>query len=621
MRRVRWLALGLLAWSVAAQAAPQTIPPGISQGIAQVRPDSAGLSESELAATQELLGRAASLLPPGWSSALPKPIELRWRDDLPADVHGRARGRHLWLDRELLRNWMARDPAASQDDPAVRAALAALLHELAHFYDLSAAGGLSRDPRLLDVAGWQASPSRLGWRKQRNDMRDRSPDAYELSSPREFVAVNLEYFLLDPSYACRRPALHRYFTAHFDWSPPQAGCAPGVVYLQPSAAATEPALLQLDPARVYAVDYLLAEPNAQPMSRWGHSMLRLVICAPGRAPGPECRLDLQHHRVLSFRAFVDDVQISSWRGLTGSYPSRLFVLPLEQVIDEYTKVELRSLTSVPLKLAPEEIATLVERAAQLHWNYDGRYYFISNNCAVETFRLLHDGVPRLASQGLGSISPTGLMRRLARTGTADVSMLDDADLALRLGYRFESAAAYYEEMFALARQALKLPQANAQAWLAASPVERAPWLEQGDLRASAALLLLEQAALRREEQLARGDLKRLLSTDRAASDERGTMQAALAEFLQLGGSLSHPAGLAPGQGYGLPQQAERDILDREATTQSARLREQEQDLLAQGRQWLPESRRHALQGTEANLDVLGAHLRELHRRQGGMRLR
>ena len=66
-------------------------------------------------------------------------------------------------------------------------------------------------------------------------------------------------------------------------------------------------------------------------------MLRLVICAPGRDPGPDCRLDLDHHLVLSFRAFVDDVQLSSWDGLTGVYPSRLFILPLGQVIDEYTR--------------------------------------------------------------------------------------------------------------------------------------------------------------------------------------------------------------------------------------------------------------------------------------------
>ncbi|MCZ7024184.1 DUF4105 domain-containing protein, partial [Salmonella enterica] len=89
---------------------------------------------------------------------------------------------------------------------------------------------------------------------------------------------------------------------------------------------------QVDPERVYAIDYLLAEANQNLVSRWGHSMLRLVICAPGRPRGPDCRLDLDQHLVLSYRAFVGDVQLSSWDGLVGKYPSRLFVLPLAQVI-------------------------------------------------------------------------------------------------------------------------------------------------------------------------------------------------------------------------------------------------------------------------------------------------
>src|SRR5690606_7835132 len=117
---------------------------------------------------------------------------------------------------------------------------------------------------------------------------------------------------------------------------------------------------------------------------------RLVVCAPGKPTGPDCRLDLDHHLVLSFRAFVDDLRISGWRGLSGSYPSRLFALPLGQVVDEYTGVELRDLHALPLALSRAEIAAVATRAAQLHWSYDGRYYFIGNNCAVETWKLLHD---------------------------------------------------------------------------------------------------------------------------------------------------------------------------------------------------------------------------------------
>jgi Domain of unknown function (DUF4105) len=605
-----WPALCLLACTGSAQAA------------LQLQSVDGSLTPAEAAATHQLLADTVRRLPPAWADALDARIEVEWRDDLPAQVHGRAKARRLRLDRALLDGWMARSPDAGIGDPASRAALSAVIHELAHFYDRTRKGRLSRDPRFLDLAGWQVSPMRLGLRTRNNAFSDRSPDRYELTSPVEFVAVNLEYFLLDPAYACRRPALYQYFAAHFGNVPSQAECAPDLVVLQLGADASLPPLLQLDPDRVYAVEYLFAEGNERPMSRWGHSMLRLVICAPGRVRGPDCRFDLQYHQVLSFRAFVGDVQISTWRGLTGSYPSRLYVLPLEQVVEEYTKVELRGLQSIPLQLDPEEIAALLERAAQLYWSYDGRYYFLSNNCAVETFKLLHDGVRRLAGERLASITPTGLLRRLRRADIADGTVLEDRAEALRLGYYFEALSARYQAMFDVARQALSLPQMQALDWLELHPRERARWLARADLRASAALLLLEQAALRRQELLARDELKRrFLGRDadwRAAGAEA---LVALQDILRLEGFLSRPAALLPDTGYGLPQFEERETLTQESHRQAAHWREQSSWLRSEARRWLSRERQVALDATGANVDALGRQLSRLHREQGGLQLR
>jgi len=570
-------------------------------------------------AARQILDAAVQRLPATWADALDPRIRVEWRDDLPAGVHGRVRGERLLLRRALLDDWIARSADAGDDDPAVRAALAAVIHELAHFHDRAPQGRLSRDPRLLDLAGWQVAPLRFGLRLSRSAFTDRSPDPYELDSPAEFVAVNLEHFLLDPSYACRRPALHRYFAAHFDTGP-ATECAGSLPYLQPGAEAGQSPLLELDPARVLAVDYLLAEGNDQAMSRWGHGMLRLVVCAPGRPRGPDCRLDLPHHLVLSFRAFVDDVQISSWRGLTGSYPSRLFVLPLQQVVDEYTKVELRGLQSIPLQLDDDEIAMLLERAARVHWSYDGRYRFITNNCAVETWKLLHDGLPRLAAERLSSITPTGLLRKLERAGIADASVLDDAQEALRLGYRFAPANAHYQAMFDVARAALSLPQADVDEWLDLLPDRRAPWLERGDLRAGAALLLLEEAALRREELRARDELKRLLpSRDAPSGEQAGEVHAQLQALLALEGLFSRPAALLP-SGYGLPQREERAALAAEAARQAAHLREQGRRLRDDARTLLTPQRRARLDAIDANIALLGRRLRQLHLEGGGLQL-
>ncbi len=593
--RAAWLSLFLLACTAPVQAL-------------QLETVADGLTDEEAAASHALLTATSAYLPGKWAQALDR-VPVQWRDDLPADVHGRAIGGRILLKRGLLHGWLAGAPAIAGDR---KAAVATLIHELAHLYDRTGAGRLSRDARLRDLAGWQVAALRPG--RTRNAFTDRTPDAYELEDPGEFVAVNLEHFLLDASYACRRPALYRHFAAHFGMESENA-CADALPFVQADTRAGSDPLLLLDPARVYAVDYLLAEGNAQPMSRWGHSMLRLVVCAPGRAPGPDCRLDLAHHRVLSFRAFVDDVQVSSWRGLTGSYPSRLFLLPLDQVIEEYTRIELRGLQSIPLRLRRDEIATLLERAAQVHWSYDGRYYFVSNNCAFETYKLLHDGVPRLADDSLASITPTGLLRRLQRAELADASVLDERAEAMRLGYYFESMADRYESIFAVAREALGLPQADVREWIEADPQARSPWIARADLRTSAALLLLEQAALRRQELRARDELKRRLLA-RSGSQ----LHAAARTVLQWEDLLTRPAQVLGGDGYGLPQASEWEAATDRIDALATLSREQRAALLAEAKHWLHPRARAALEATEANAGHLAARLRQLHQEQGGLQL-
>lgn len=551
------------------------------------------LAPLQAARSQALLADATRRLPAGWAQALGD-VRVEWRDDLPAPVQGRAYGSggagRILLRRSLL--------SGEADD---RSALAAILHELAHLYDRSEDGGLSRDPRLLELAGWQDAPLRP-WRT-RNAYTDRSPDPYELADPAEYVAVNLEHFLLDADYACRRPALAALFEARTG-TPAAAdaagACPRDLPFMQAGMDEGAP-LLAIDPAHVYAVDYLLAEGNAEPMSRWGHAMLRVVACAPGHAPGPACRLDLAYHRVLSFRAFVDDVQVSSWRGLTGAYPSRLFVLPLAQVVDEYTKVELRGLRSIPLQLSQDEIATLLRRAAQVHWSYDGRYAFIGNNCAVETARLLQDGVQRLAGAHLLSITPNGLLRRLERAGIAADIPADRAE-AMRLGYYFEPLSTRYQALYDVARGRLGLPDRRVEDWLALAPRARAAVFDEADLRSSAALLVLEEAALRRGEVQARDALKQRMPLH-GREDARG--------LLQVEDMLTRPARLLGGDGYGIPQPAERVAAQRDAATLVAQWREQRDALLAQARDWLPAAQRDSLGATEANVAALAARLRRL----------
>ncbi|WP_404830728.1 MULTISPECIES: DUF7844 domain-containing protein [Stenotrophomonas maltophilia group] len=557
--------------------------------------DPSGLDPAQQQLASQTLADVQSLLPDGLLRALPARVQVRWSDDLPADVHGRAFAGGIALRRDLLEDGL---PGAR------RARRSALVHELTHVADRSGAAW-SRSPRWRDLAGWQRKPWHMG--RGDNDFRDRSPDAYELKDPAEYLAVNAEHFVLDAEFACRRPALAQWYQAHFGTPPslPQSHCATTLPLLQSDSEEGAASLLQLDPARVYAVDYLFAEGSAQPMSRWGHSMLRLVICRPGRAPGPDCRLDLEYHRVLSFRAFVGDVQISNWRGLTGGYPSRLFVLPLQQVVDEYTKVELRGLQSLPLQLRREEIASLLERTAQVHWSYDGRYYFVSNNCAVETAKLLQAGVPRLGRAGLAQLSPRGLKRRLARLQVLDEQVLADRSAAQAQGYYFASARDHYQQLFAVAAGQLALPVRDVRAWLKLPAQQRAPWLLKGDLRASAGLLLLEQAAQRRAELRARDVLKRQLLASPDSAETRS-----LRGLLEQSGQWLRPGTLLQDGGYGLPLGDDQALLSEAVATASAQAVPAWQALRVQLRQQLPSRQRDQMDAIDANLAELGAHLRE-----------
>lgn len=561
-----------------------------------------GLTPAEQAASERLVADVLKRLPAALRDQHDLSLRLRWRDDLPAHVQGRARGNDLGLDSRLLSPLLA----ATDDthtDTAWQQAHAALIHELAHALDRSPQGGWSRQPRFLDLAGWQQRPLWPG--RGRNQFALRSPDRYELHSPAEFFAVNLEHYLLDGDYRCRRPALHAWFAEQLGQASVQTkvACGTSLPFMQAGEQDGLADLLELDPARIYEVDFLLAEGNEQLMSRWGHSMLRLIICAPGRAPGPACRMDLQHHLVFSFRAFVGDVQISSWRGLTGSYPSRLFVLPLSRVVEEYTRVELRGLSSTPLLLSRQEIEQLLAQAAQLHWSYDGRYFFVSNNCAVETWKLLHEGVPRLDAASLSSITPTGLLRRLREQEFAAAEPADRKQ-AITKGYYFESAASHYALVFDVARKALPLPATNVEAWLELPAAQRRPWMEQANDEVLAAMLLLEQAAWRRQELLARDVLKRRLLSGKG-------MDNAMVQFNELmarANVLLAPGNL-PAPGYGIPTAKERITLQSEAASGASEAEVQWQALRQQALALLPTGQRLQMDGIEANLGYLRQRLR------------
>jgi len=303
----------------------------------QLQLEARGLHAQARAVSERLLEDSLARLPPSFRQRLARKVSVRWSTTLPDEAFARAdawRAR-IELNARLLPALLAdpQQPARGRHASLELELQATVLHELAHLYDrarywtpaerrlhwrcrqqlasLGAVGlpgacrgqtarryTLSDHPRLLDLAGWPQAVGQRGAREAFNGQQARSVDRYELSHPREFFAVNFEHFLLDPQYACRRPSLAALFAEHFAWQPPrQAACAKGLAYLNAGSDFARAPLARLDPARLYRVDYLLAEGNQQWASRFGHSMLRLVLCAPGRAPGEDCLLDVLHQEL------------------------------------------------------------------------------------------------------------------------------------------------------------------------------------------------------------------------------------------------------------------------------------------------------------------------------------
>lgn len=620
----------------------------------------AGLTAEQQLASQALLNDALAALPPSMRETLNRPVQVRWSQRLGDQVMGRATpsGRLLlnarWLP-DLVAGATAA-PVAGREHPTLRQELlATLIHELTHVYDRGRFGSdeqqqlqrhchgryetqgevglpaecrgqtqrrftFSDDPRLLDLAGWPQRVSTRGQRERQNHQQLRSPDRYEFLDPQEFVAVNMEYFLLDPQYACRRPAVAAYLSAHFAWAPEHSDdCATALPYLNAARSADAEVLGWLDPQRIYQVHYLLAEADDSWAGRWGHSMLRLVICAPGRPRGPDCMLDLQHHLVLSYRAFVDDVQLSSWDGLTGVYPSRLFILPLQRVIDEYTRTELRSLSSVPLALSRAQVEGIAVQTATQHWSYDGTYYFVSNNCTVETLKLLRSGSRHPQLVDLDSQTPYGLLDMLEARHLVDRRPLQNPAEARRLGYQFDSYRDRYEQLFSGVRGQLQLPQQDFMEWLRLTADQRQPWLQNADLRTGAALLVLENAALRQQVRHVQQDLKLRFMTGSDDQPELSMAGHLTLELLHANGFLSRPADLLP-QGYGLPQPADQKLLEQAIDDRQAGILEMAERLDAQVHALLRPEQQRELDGISHNLTLLRERLQQQHRHGGGLSL-
>src|SRR5690606_28087691 len=112
---------------------------------------------------------------------------------------------------------------------------------------------------------------------------------------------------------------------------------------------------------------------------------------------------------------------------------------------------------------------------------------------------------------------------------------------------FDSLRERYQAMFEVARDELALPQTGVEDWLQLPANERSHQFDDAGLRATAALLVLEESARRRQMALARQELKRRYLDTRGDGSEFEAADATLQQMLRDSGVFSRPAGLLAGQ--------------------------------------------------------------------------
>ena len=294
-----------------------------------------------------------------------------------------------------------------------------MVHELTHAYDFNNQN-ISSSIDFMKRAGFKRGLLKT---KAKNIEAMRSADVYEMVNVAEAYAVNMEYFAMDAEYACRKPAMFEYFKRTLEMDPyPNRNCAANHTVMLSTATGFYP--MKLDPARIYRVDYLLAAPGKELSSGFGHSMFRIVMCAPDHYDpimnkmipatpyGKKCLDDKLFHLVVSYRANVEDATLNYMKGMFGGYPSMLFILNFGDVLDEYNRDELRDVVSYPLSLSAKDKVDLVNKILEDHWNYRGSYKFITNNCAVESYDLLKAALDNSTLQTRSSVSPKGVLEDL-----------------------------------------------------------------------------------------------------------------------------------------------------------------------------------------------------------------
>lgn len=452
-----------------------------------------------------------------------------------------------------------------------RLATATLIHEIAHVYDN--AKKVSKEPAYLSLINVGKGLG-LGT-KIKNTKIERSPDPYEYTDVNEHFAVNAEYFLLDSEYNCRRPNLNRYLNEKLQAEKPECNNFPAISVFTGSSRES----INLDPSNVKKISFVLAGKGKAAMSKFGHAMFKLELKKPAT--------DI----MVGFLGVIDDTAINNYKGLTGAYPSRLTIGLYKETITRYTKKEFRSLSEYELTMDTNQKRDFLQHLVSLYFEYSGRYYFITNNCASEALNLLKVAYKSPAFFKENPITPNKVMETLNAYGITSNQPLVIPSHAVTLQKIFNNA----QEVLTTDKfeAYLEMSAEDRRSHMNLSGVSKAP------LRA---VLAIEMALFNSVQEKLESDLL----TEIRKLDDQNEMRRLTVEAVSLGNKLIDAQ--TSDKGYGIPL---IHVDERNETEIMTEMNEIFVKLGEWGKGNLESDSILEAQKTQENLEIIRATLRSL----------
>jgi Domain of unknown function (DUF4105) len=331
-----------------------------------------------------------------------------------------------------------------------------------------------------------------------------------------------EYFV-DATYRCRHPLIATMLESVWEFHPEVERCSERVPFLVTENGKAN-AMRWVDPARVYAVHLLFAGEAGSTMSRFGHLSLRIIHCNEDRAiVDQRCEQDLFDHISMGFKANIDEIDLSLWKGVMGGYALKLYAQAFMDTYREYSIDEFRPMYSLPLVLSDEDKRVLVTGMSEIHWSYQNDYKFFTQNCATEVQWLLNAAVSARQAFAIPffaehRLRPDRLFSDAKQSARFNVAVLLDLADAEKSGHYFPSTEKYYQTAIDTVRTQLTASDQDRattpDAWMAKdAPHRRAHWLMPALARSSAATIKhIANAGIVLEEWVARKSRRRLLAS-------------------------------------------------------------------------------------------------------------